>query len=59
MKAVTAKRFFTTIVLLATLSGTGWADNTNTTLQEGQINTNQYQQMGRPGHNRWHQDSNG
>ena len=47
MKAVTATLCFATAALLATLAGPVLADNTNTTIQQGQINTNDTSQRGR------------
>ena len=40
MKTITPTRFLAVATLLTTLSGAVWADNTNTTIQPGQINTN-------------------
>lgn len=47
MKTITPTRFLAVATLLATLSGAVWADNTNTTIQPGQINTNDTDQRGR------------
>jgi minor curlin subunit len=56
MKTVTPKLFLATAALLATLSGAVLADNTNTTIQQGQINTNDTYQRGRVNDNATYQE---
>ena len=56
MKLVTSKLFFATAALLATLSGSVLADNVNTTIQQGRINTNDTDQRGRVNDNATYQE---